>query len=123
VCVSRDCVHVIAEELRLQIVRARPAGVTDHAAVELREGARHAIGDVRMLHDTYQTSEASCVAAERRGEGVIDDVEVMSVRRNGRGRVEATVGRITYYYRTRPSATAISGIAEQHLFMVETKAT
>src|SRR5437016_7888056 len=76
-----------------------------------------------MLHHTDQTPGAGRVVAERRRESVVNDVEVVPVRRNRRCRVEAAIARSTYHYRTRPSATAISGIAEQHLFMVETKAT
>src|SRR6266567_9315244 len=79
-----------------------------------------------MLHHADQTPGAGRVVAERRRESVVNDVEVFAIRRNGRCRVEATVvhrGTCTYHYRTRPSATAISGIAEQHLFMVETKTT
>ncbi len=126
--VGRDCVHVIAEELCYQAVRARSARITDRAAVECRESARHAGGDVdvRVLQHTDQTSGAGCVVAERRRESVVNDVEVTSIGRKSRCRVEATVvhrGTCTYHYRTRPSATAIFGIAEQHLFTVETKAT
>src|SRR5262249_17083634 len=101
-----------------------PARITRRSPVQFPKGAWHTIGDVRVLHHTDQTSEAGCVVAERRGEGVVNDVEIASVRRNRRCRIKATVGRrATYDYRSRPSGTTIAGMAEQHLFMVETKAT
>src|SRR5439155_518015 len=89
--VGCDCVHVIAEEFRDQAVRARPARVTDYAAVQRRESTRHTAGDVRVPHHTDQASEAGRVIPERRGEGVVNDIEVTSVRRNSRRRVEAAV--------------------------------
>ena len=68
-----------------------------------------------MFHHTDQTSGAGGIIAERRREGVVDEVRVRALRRDrDRGVVAAIAGRLLRD-RSRPRVAAIGRVTREHV--------
>src|SRR5205823_14422272 len=121
VCVRRDGVDIVAQELEPQVVLAGAPWVARRAPVELRECAEHATADVCMLDDANQRSQARGVVAERRRERVVDEVGVPSIWGDRDRRIVAAIAECECLlsHWVGPGVAAVRRVAREDVRVVD----
>src|SRR5260370_12363439 len=80
-------INVVTQELADQVILPPATRVARCASMDLREGTRHSRCHLCMEDDSNQAAQSARGGLERRSERIVHYVDVMAVRRDGRGRV------------------------------------
>src|SRR5215212_2316770 len=114
VVVGRHRVDVVAQELVGEGVRAGASGVAGRAAIELRERPDMAVGrHLGVLNDADEGTRGGRVLLVGREKRVVDEIDVLPVRRDRDGGVVAAVARTFHLFLLRPVLTAVARRGEE----------